>query len=74
MMQSIVLRRTFSTSLVTASWIGYEMNSECFLTMSLIFFSSKYSLILLKVETDLGTTAKRRIDGVNGDDESATNS
>lgn len=37
-------RRTFSTSLVTASWMGYEMNSECFLTMSLIFFSSRYSV------------------------------
>jgi hypothetical protein len=34
---------TFSTSFVTASWMGYEMNSECFLTISLIFFSSRYS-------------------------------
>jgi len=34
---------TFSTSLVTANWMGYEMNSECFLTTSLIFFSSRYS-------------------------------
>ena len=34
---------TFSTSLVTANWMGYEMNSECFLTISLIFFSSRYS-------------------------------
>ena len=34
---------TFSTSFVTANWMGYEMNSECFLTISLIFFSSRYS-------------------------------
>ena len=34
---------TFSTSFVTVSWMGYEINSECFLTISLIFFSSRYS-------------------------------
>ena len=33
----------FSTFFVTASWMGYEMNSECFLTASLILFSSRYS-------------------------------
>ena len=32
----------FSSSLVTVSWIEYEMNSECFF-ISLILFSSRYS-------------------------------
>lgn len=36
-----ICQRTFSTSLVTTSWMGYEMNSECFLTISLIRFSSR---------------------------------
>ena len=34
---------TLSTSFVTVSWMGYEMNSECFLTTSFILFSSRYS-------------------------------
>jgi len=42
-LESIAWFLTFSTSFVTASWMGYEMNSECFLTISLIFFSSRYS-------------------------------
>ena len=40
---AVAVSLTFSTSLVTANWMGYEINSECFLTISLIFFSSRYS-------------------------------